>query len=138
MNPRAQDRKAIQNHAAELFRRLAKSESGDLDILLKEQFSDDAGAYERSNDLNLGLVVRFDGRTARAIVSNGAGQSALRFVFEDDTDRAIPCDSFQVTPPAKIELSDSGKPTGEFDATGVLECAFLCALLQATGVGQRA
>jgi hypothetical protein len=133
------DRAKKQREAEKRFRRMLTGDSGAAETLLNEQFRDSDTAYTGTSDLNVGLDVRVDGRSAQAVVTGGAAGAAVRIDFEDrkvPKTRDVRCLSFKVAKPATITFMEGSRVTGQFDVADPLSLALLIALLQAAGIDQ--
>jgi hypothetical protein len=133
------DRAKTQREAEKKFRRMLTGDSSGADTLLNEQFRDSDMAYSGITDLNVGLDVRVDGRSAQAVVTGGAAGAAVRIDFEDrklPKTRDVRCLSFKVAKPATITFMDGSRVAGQFDVVDPLSLALLIALLQAAGIDQ--
>ena len=116
-------------------------DSGAAETLLNEQFRHSDMDYTGTSDLNVGLDVRVDGRSAQAVVTGGAAGAAVRIDFEDrkvPKTRDMRCASFKVAKPATITFMDGSRLSGQLEAADPLSLALLIALLQAAGIGQSA
>jgi len=114
-------------------------DSGAAETLLNEQFRDSDMAYTGISDLNVGLDVRVDGRSAQAVVKGGAAGATVRIDFEDrkvPKTRDVRCASFKVAKPATITFTDGSRVTSQFEVADPLSLALLVALLQAAGIDQ--
>ncbi len=133
------DRAKTQREAEKRFRRMLSGDSGAAETLLNEQFRDSDMAYSGTSDLNVGLDVRVDGRSAQAVVKGGAAGAAVRIDFEDrkaPKTHDVRCLSFKVAKPATITLMDGSRITGQLDVADQLSLALFIALLQAAGITQ--
>jgi hypothetical protein len=131
------DRAKTQREAEKKFRRMLTGDSAAAETLLNEQFRDSDMAYTGTTDLNVGLDVRVDGRSAQAVVTGGAAGAAVRIDFEDrkvPKTRDVRCLSFKVAKPATITFMDGSRVTGQFDVANELSLTLLIALLQAAGI----
>jgi hypothetical protein len=133
------DRAKTQREAEKTFRRMLTGDSGAAETLLNEQFRHSDMEYTGISDLNIGLDVRVDGRSAQAIVTGSATGAAVRIAFEDrkvPKTRDVRCASFKVAKPATITFTDGSRVTGQFEVADPLSLALLVALLQAAGIDQ--
>jgi hypothetical protein len=133
------DRAKTQREAEKKFRRMLTGDSSSADTLLNEQFRASDMAYTGTTDLNIGLDVRVDGRSAQAVVTGGAAGAAVRIDFEDRNlpkTVGVPCLSFKVVKPATLVFMDGSRVTGQLDVKDSLSLALLIALLQAAGIDQ--
>jgi hypothetical protein len=133
------DRAKKQREAEKRFRAMLTGDSAAAETLLNEQFRDSDTAYTGISDLNVGLDVRVDGRSAQAVVTGGGAGAAVRIDFEDrkvPKTRDVRCLSFKVAKPATIRFMDGSRVTGQFDVGDPLSLALLIALLQAGGIDQ--
>src|SRR5882724_7323276 len=131
------DRAKTQREAEKKFRRMLTGDSGAAETLLNEQFRDSDMAYTGTTDLNVGLDVKVDGRSAQAVVTGGAAGAAVRIDFEDlkvPKTCDLRCLSFKVVKPATITFMDGSRVTGQFDVADQLSLALLIALLRAAGI----
>lgn len=133
------DRARTQREAEKRFRKMLAGDSGAAETLLNQQFRHSDMEYTGISDLNIGLDVRVDGRSAQAIVTGGAAGAAVRIDFEDrkmPKTRDVRCASFKVAKPATITFTDGARMTGQFEVADPLSLALLVALLQAAGIDQ--
>ena len=127
------DRAKTQREAEKRSRKMLTGDSGAAETLLNEQFRDFDMEYTGISDLNVGLDVRADGRSAQAVVTGGAAGAAVRIDFEDrkvPKTRDVRCVSFKVAKPATITFMDGSRVTGQFDVANELSLTLLIALLQ--------